>query len=116
MITEASMYNNAKPLKNNVLHGIADALPTEIFETILQTANIRIERILSQGQQSAADFWYDQDQSEWVFVVKGRAQLEFEDMIIDLGPGDYVNIAAHKKHRVAWTDPQEITVWLAVFY
>ena len=31
-------------------------------------------------------------------------------------PGSYVNIAAHKKHRVDWTDPAQETIWLAVFY
>ncbi len=31
-------------------------------------------------------------------------------------PGDFVNIPAHKKHRVEWTTPDELTIWLAVFY
>ena len=31
-------------------------------------------------------------------------------------PGDFVNIPAHKKHRVEWTTPDEPTVWLAVHY
>jgi cupin 2 domain-containing protein len=30
--------------------------------------------------------------------------------------GDFVNIPAHRKHRVEWTTPDEPTVWLAVFY
>lgn len=30
--------------------------------------------------------------------------------------GDFVNIAAHKKHRVEWTTPDEPTIWLAEFY
>jgi cupin 2 domain-containing protein len=33
-----------------------------------------------------------------------------------MSPGDYINIPAHEKHRVAWTRPDEPTIWLAVFY
>lgn len=50
-------------------------------------------------------------------VVEGKAFLEFEDgSKSELSAGDYINIPAHVKHKVAWTDPDEITVWLAVFY
>jgi cupin 2 domain-containing protein len=31
-------------------------------------------------------------------------------------PGDFVKIPAHQKHRVDWTTPDELTVWLAVWY
>ena len=51
-----------------------------------------------------------------MIVLKGAARLEFEDRIVEMGPGDYLNIPAHKKHRVAWTTTDEPTVWLAVFY
>ena len=27
-----------------------------------------------------------------------------------------VNIPAHRRHRVEWTDPHEPTIWLAVHY
>jgi cupin 2 domain-containing protein len=29
-------------------------------------------------------------------------------------PGDYVNLPAHCRHRVEWTDPERETVWLAL--
>jgi cupin 2 domain-containing protein len=51
-----------------------------------------------------------------VIVLKGAARLEFEDGTLEMRPGDYVNIPAHKKHRVAWTTPDEPTIWLAVHY
>ena len=62
--------------------------------------------------------WYDQEQNEWVIVLKGKAQLLFETahQTIPLEAGDYVHIPAHVRHRVAWTAPNEPTVWLAVFY
>jgi cupin 2 domain-containing protein len=33
-----------------------------------------------------------------------------------LGPGDHVHIAAHRRHRVEWTDPVEPTLWLALHH
>jgi len=49
-------------------------------------------------------------------VLKGAARLEFEDRIVEMGAGDYINIQAHQKHRVASTTPDEPTIWLAVQY
>jgi cupin 2 domain-containing protein len=33
-----------------------------------------------------------------------------------LKPGDYLNLPAHRKHKVVWTDPDEKTIWLALHY
>ena len=49
-------------------------------------------------------------------VLKGAATLHFEDNMVEMKPGDFVNIPAHTKHRVEWTTPDEPTVWLAVHY
>ncbi len=100
----------------NLLCNIPPDLPEELFQTLLSSPKIRIERIVSRGHQSAPDFWYDQDQSEWLLLVQGEARLQFEDQIVALKTGDYANIAAHKKHRVAWTTPDQDTVWLAIHY
>ena len=79
---------------------------------------MRIERIVSTGQASPPGFWYDQDWAEWVLVLSGAAGLEFEGEAAPrrLGPGDCVLIPAHARHRVAWTDAHQPTVWLAVHY
>ncbi len=102
--------------KNNIFSEIPTELSEEIFQTIIESEPIKIERIISKGQKSEDGFWYDQDQSEFVIVLQGSAQLEFEDKTIDLEKGDYINIRAHQKHRVKWTSPKEETIWLAVFY
>ena len=61
--------------------------------------------------------WYDQDQNEWVLVLKGAARLAFEDgSEVSMGPGDSLEIPAHVKHKVVWTDPDEETVWVGVRY
>lgn len=78
---------------------------------------VRIERIVSRGHRSPDDFWYDQDELEWVLLVSGRARLQLEGQtdLIELTAGDYLEIPAHLKHRLQWTDPNQDTVWLAVF-
>jgi cupin 2 domain-containing protein len=93
-------------------------LPEELTEVLAESNSIRIERIVSHSHASPEGFWYDQDENEWIVVLKGRAKLLFEgeDKPVEMGPGDFVNITAHRKHRVDWTTPAEPTVWLAVFY
>jgi cupin 2 domain-containing protein len=93
-------------------------VPEEVFETLLSADAVRIERIVSFGQASPPGFWYDQEENEWVLLLKGAARLEFEGRAeaVDLRPGDYVNIPAGVRHRVDWTDPDQTTVWLAVWY
>lgn len=91
-------------------------LPDELLTTLLEVANIRIERIVSNGQASPDGFWYDQNEHEWVIVLKGAARLQFEDSLVEMKPGDFVNIPAHKRHRVEWTTTDEPPIWLAVFY
>jgi len=97
------------------IHARADR---EAFTTLLDRPGVRIEHIVSTGQASPPGFWYDQTEGEWVVVLRGRASLRFEDepAVRVLGPGDFVEIAPRRRHRVEWTSPDEPTVWLAVFY
>ena len=102
---------------NNLLANIPTSLPEELFETLVQADNIRIERIVSHGHASPEDSWYDQDQPEFVVLLKGAARLRIkDDEPVEMKPGDFINIPAHKRHRVEWTTPGEPTIWLAVFY
>ena len=102
--------------RDNIYADIPDILPDEVVETLINSGNVRIERIVSCGQSTPEGEWYDQDQDEWVLLLIGSAGLMFEseDRARTLRPGDYVMIPAHCRHRVAWTDSQEKTVWLAV--
>ena len=79
---------------------------------------VKIERIVSHGHATPDNEWYDQTQHEWVLVLQGEAIVAFDDgrSDIHLRPGDYINIPAHCRHRVAWTPPDTHTVWLAVFF
>lgn len=101
----------------NFFSNIPDKLPDEIIETVFKSDSIRIERIISQGQCSPENFWYNQPENEWVIVLEGKAMIKFEDQsIATLHRGDYLHIPAFKKHRVEWTDPNQLTIWLAVFF
>ena len=88
----------------------------EIFETLLKTDCLRLERILSTGQSTPHGQWYDQDADEWVVLLSGSAGLLFEGgrNICVMKPGDYLLIPAHTRHRVEWTAAGKDTVWLAV--
>ncbi|HVH82564.1 MAG TPA: cupin domain-containing protein [Stellaceae bacterium] len=101
----------------NLLRDLPTAIAEEFVERLAGIGAVRIERIVSHGQASPEGFWYDQDEAEFVLVVAGAARLAFADgETLALGPGDWVDIAAHRRHRVDWTDPHRPTVWLAVFY
>lgn len=102
----------------NLFREIPDRLDDEQFIEILSSGTVRVERIVSTGQSSAPGHWYDQDWNEWVLVLRGAAVLEYTDTPEPhrLDAGDHVTIPAHRKHRVAWTDPDGPTVWLAVHY
>lgn len=92
------------------------AAAAEEFTELFSRPGCRIERIVSTGQSSPPGFWYDQAQTEWVLLLAGSAKLRFEDeaRARDLVPGDYVEIAAHRRHRVDATQADPPTLWLAV--
>jgi cupin 2 domain-containing protein len=102
----------------NIYSSIPATLTQELFQDILITDTFKVKRIVSKGHASPKDFWYDQEHNEWVILLKGRAGLLFEksNHIIELTPGDYINIPAHLKHRVEWTDPDIETVWLEILW
>ena len=111
---EAEPANEANA--GNLLASIPSSLPEEVFETVLRKPKLRIERIVSHGHSSPDGFWYDQSEPEFVVMLQGAARLRFDDAEIELKPGSFVDIPAHKRHRVEWTTPNEPTIWLAIHY
>lgn len=101
----------------DLLRDLPANLPEELTETLAESGAVRIERIVSTGHASPEGSWYDQPAREFVLVVQGRARLEFDDgETMDLEPGGWADIPAHRRHRVAWTDPDRPTVWLAIHW
>ena len=103
---------------SNIYSDIPADLPDELFEAIIRNESFRLERIISRGHATPDGEWYDQDQDEWVILLKGSAgiAIDGEDGIVVLRPGDYIHLPAHLRHRVEWTDPDTETVWLALHY
>jgi cupin 2 domain-containing protein len=100
----------------NVFAALPQQRDSELIELLAEGGGVRIERIVSTGQASPAGFWYDQPDNEFVVLLAGSATLLFEgdDRRLELKPGDWVEIAAHVRHRVERTDDRAPTVWLAV--
>jgi len=85
----------------------------ESFLTLFENNRLKVERIVSHAHSSPPGFWYDQDDDEWVLVLRGSATLEFcGGELLELNCGDYLTIPSHVKHRVARTSAE--TIWLAI--
>jgi cupin 2 domain-containing protein len=105
------------PTPQNLFANLPTVLPNELTQMLLETSGLRIERIVSHGHASPEGFWYDQDTHEWVLLVGGAAQLRFEgEEPVEMKAGSFINIPAHQRHRVEWTDPNKPTIWLAIHY
>jgi cupin 2 domain-containing protein len=118
----------AGPLSAGPLNGAADGgsllegpCPPEGEEAtsvLLDTPQLRLERIHSCSARSPEGFWYDQGDHEWVLLLQGGAQLQFAD---EEGPrtlrcGDALLISAGRRHRLLASDPPPGTIWLALFW
>ena len=101
----------------NIYNEVPASLKEEYFEKIVDKDSLIIERIISEGHVTPEGTWYDQETNEFVILLKGFAELEFEDgNIISMNQGDYIVIPAHAKHRVIKTAADQKTFWLAVHY
>lgn len=102
----------------NLFAGLPGSIPEELFETLVIGDHFRLERIIAFGHATPAGQWYDQEVEEWVVLLSGGASLLFEgeSEVVEMRPGDYIQIPAHRRHRVEWTAAGEKTVWLAVHY
>jgi cupin 2 domain-containing protein len=102
----------------NLFTAPPDRLPHELVEVLVRSPGARLERIVSLGHATAPGEWYDQETHEWVVLLSGAARLRFEDEAEPraLRPGDWIDIRAHRRHRVEWTADGEPTVWLALHY
>ncbi len=102
--------------KYNIFEQIIVDKNEEKFFEIFKNETIKIEKIVSNGQVSPENFWYEQEKSEFILLLEGFAILEFEDRVVELKKGDCLNIKVMQKHRVKFTSLDEPTIWFAVFY
>ena len=102
---------------NNLFSSLPVELEREVYDELVRSEHVRIERIVSKGHTAPAEGWFDQDEHEWVVVLEGSGTILLEDgREMTLKKGDHLNIPSRTKHKVTWTDPKNLTVWLAVFY
>ena len=104
--------------RGNFFANLPGPRPGELVEVLLEGAGLTLERIISTGQATPPGRWYEQEQQEWVILLRGSAALCFDgeaDLLV-MEPGDWVEIPAHRRHRVEWTDPAGATVWLALHH
>lgn len=88
---------------------------SEQFEELLLSDRFRLERIVSFGHPSPDSFWYEQEQDEWVMLIRGSAVIEYFDSTERvLNEGDYLILPHHVKHRVKSVSYDAI--WLALHY
>ena len=106
------------PQTRNLFTDIPGTLQEELLQTLAESGQVRIERIVSDGQATPPGQWYDQGWDEWVLLVSGRATLRFDDATapLILKPGDHIMIPAGCRHRVERTDTGQKTIWLAVHF
>ena len=83
--------------KYNIFEQIIVDKNEEKFFEIFKNETIKIEKIVSNGQKSPENFWYEQEKSEFVLLLEGFAILEFENREVELKKGDCLNIGVMEK-------------------
>ena len=104
-------------IHGNTFKNIPSDLTNEVFETLVQSSHCKIKRIISLGQVTPKNEYYEQNEDEFVIVLQGAATLLFLDTqkTMEMKSGDYVFIPAGVKHRVQWCDTKVQTIWLAIY-
>ena len=82
----------------------------EIFTTLLEHKNIKINRIVSASEIEPVE--YIQEEDEWLVLVEGEATLRIENKEKVLTKGETLFIPAKVPHTVLKTS--DGTVWLTV--
>jgi cupin 2 domain-containing protein len=103
--------------RGNLLTGIVPGQDKEQIDKLVDGhPKVRVERIVSTGQSTPPGYWHNPGTDEFVVLLAGAARVRFElgDITYELKPGDWVEIPAHTRHRVEWTQHHPPTVWLAV--
>lgn len=94
----------------NVFKNIKFSDDGEIEEKIYEDDSLKIIRTMSLNQVTG---FYDQEELEIVFLLRGKAQIEYDNgRIISLEKGDTLEIRPHEIHRVR---SQDRAVWLCIF-
>ena len=94
-----NFFNIAKPVEG-----------TENTTELLQHKNVTINRIVSNRLENGS--WYDQDEDEWLVLIRGAALLMVDNEEKTLRSGDTLFIPEGQLHKVISTSDDAL--WLTV--
>jgi len=83
---------------------------TENSTELLQHKNVTINRIISNRLENGS--WYDQEEDEWLVLIRGAALLMIDNEEKTLKSGDTLFIPAQQLHKVISTSDDAL--WLTV--
>lgn len=83
---------------------------TETINELLQYKNVKINRVVSNRLTDGS--WYDQEEDEWLVLIRGAALLLIDNEEKILRSGDTLFIPAHELHKVISTSDDAL--WLTV--
>ena len=103
---------------NNLLTSTTVLAGEEVEQLLCSGPGWRLVRIHSNGASSPEAFWYEQDENEWLTILKGSARLRLADpdVWVDLSVGDQLTLSSGRRHRVERTDSDPGTIWLALYW
>ncbi|MCF6310901.1 MAG: cupin domain-containing protein [Verrucomicrobiales bacterium] len=107
----------------NFFANLPDVKGAEVVEPLTNFVDhgkptVRLQRIVSGGHASPVGFWYEQDEDEWVMLLRGEACLLLakgeaeEEQTVEMHAGDYLELPAGLRHRVECVSGDAI--WLAL--
>ncbi len=83
----------------------------ESFVTLHQSSTLKIDAIRSRLTVAGEN--YDQEEDEWVILVRGSAMIEIEGNHHCLKEGDSLFLERHTRHQVLSTSDDAL--WIGVF-
>lgn len=101
----------------NYYSGSIPGILKENYLDLLKCKQFRLEKIVSKGYSTPQNIWLSEDKNEFILLLKGKAELLFENgNIINLIEGDYFIIPSGTKHKVTKTSRKPICYWLTIHY
>jgi len=102
---------------NNFYTGFTQDHLLENYKILLSGKKFNLEKIISKGYVTPDDKWIIEDTNEFVMLLKGNADLLFENgQNIKLSEGDYFVIPKNTKHKVTRTSRRPLCYWLTIHY
>lgn len=101
----------------NYFSGFLKSHSKENYYDLLKNKKFVLEKIVSKGYATPRNVWLLEDKNEFVLLLKGTAELLFENGVTTkLKEGDYFIIPSGIKHKVIKTSKKPLCYWLTLHY